>query len=250
MSLETTIAALVAAANNLTNAVNGKVSEIDTELATALAQFNTWKANFSTNINGLEVYKQGGIKRFFFGQNLDNGGYLSSGDGPDATFPYCAAPKAPWYINLLEFNGVKDPGAFGTAGDIFKADWIMSHRGIANGTYFDQLAFKGTSWADSVSGHVEVKNISQDGMLSLHISAPNTPDKVIPLTKAMMGTVIPVDFWAFGQGTAGKARISIKVDTRWHCGSGRAFSADVSYTSNLAGPCVARVTQTKPAWNA
>ncbi|HCF4706612.1 hypothetical protein [Pseudomonas aeruginosa] len=250
MSLEATIAALVTAANNLTNAVNGKVSEIDSELASALTQFNAWKSNFSTNINGIEVYKQGGIKRFFFGQDLDSGGYISSANGPDAEFPYCAAPKAPWYINLLEFDGVKDPGSFGASGDIFKVDWIMSHRGIANGTYFDQLIFKGTSWADSVSGHVEVKNISQDGMLSLHISAPNAPDKVIPLTKAMMGTVIPVDFWAYGQGTAGKVRVTVKVDSRYHCGSGRAFSADVSYTSNYAAPPANRVTQTKPVWSA
>ncbi|HBO4864474.1 TPA: hypothetical protein L4V15_004899 [Pseudomonas aeruginosa] len=249
MSLETQIAALVTAANNLTNAVNGKVTEINSELATALTQFNTWKANFSTNINGIEVYKQGGIKRFFFGQGINSGGYLPSGDGPDASFPYCASPKAPWFINLLEFNGATS-AAFGVEGDIFKAEWIMSHRGIANSTYFDQLVFKGTSWADSVSGHVEVKNISQDGMLSLHISAPNNIEKVIPLTKAMMGTVIPVDFWAFGQGTSGKARVTIKVDSRYHCGSGRAFSADVSYTSNFAAPPAVRLTQTKPVWNA
>lgn len=248
MSLETQIAALVAAANNLTGAVNGKVSEIDSELAQALTQFDAWKSNFSTTINGLEVYKQGGIKRFFFGQDLNSGGYLSTGDGPDASFPYCVAPKSPYFINLLEFDGAS--GSFGASGDIFKADFIMGHRGIADGTYYDQLIFKGTSWADSVSGHVEIKNVAQDGAVSLHISEPNNVEKVIAITKAMIGTTIPVNFYAYGQGVSGKARITVKVDTRYHCGSGRAFSADVSYTSNKAAPAVSRVSQVKPAWNA
>lgn len=44
MSLETQIAALVAAANNLTNAVNGKVGEIDGTMAQALAQFDQFRA--------------------------------------------------------------------------------------------------------------------------------------------------------------------------------------------------------------
>lgn len=43
MSLETTIAALVTAANNLTTAVNGKIASINSTLATALAQFNEWR---------------------------------------------------------------------------------------------------------------------------------------------------------------------------------------------------------------
>lgn len=43
MSLETTIAALVTAANNLTTAVNGKIASINATLATALAQFNEWR---------------------------------------------------------------------------------------------------------------------------------------------------------------------------------------------------------------
>lgn len=43
MSLETTIAALVTAANNLTTAVNGKIASINATLAAALAQFNEWR---------------------------------------------------------------------------------------------------------------------------------------------------------------------------------------------------------------
>lgn len=44
MSLETTIAALVSAANNLTNAVNGKIASINATLGDALAQFNEWRS--------------------------------------------------------------------------------------------------------------------------------------------------------------------------------------------------------------
>ncbi|NUT85323.1 hypothetical protein HNO91_02755 [Pseudomonas corrugata] len=44
MSLETTIASLVTAANNLTTAVNGKIGSINTTMSTALAQFNEWRS--------------------------------------------------------------------------------------------------------------------------------------------------------------------------------------------------------------
>ncbi|AJO76892.1 hypothetical protein [Pseudomonas sp. MRSN 12121] len=43
MSLETTVASLVTAANNLTSAVNGKIGSINSTMATALAQFNEWR---------------------------------------------------------------------------------------------------------------------------------------------------------------------------------------------------------------
>ncbi|WP_339532115.1 hypothetical protein [Pseudomonas mucidolens] len=43
MSLETTIASLVTASNNLTAAVNGKVGSINSTMAGALAQFNEWR---------------------------------------------------------------------------------------------------------------------------------------------------------------------------------------------------------------
>ncbi|MGE1173732.1 hypothetical protein [Pseudomonas sp. BW7P1] len=44
MSLETTVASLVTAANNLTNVVNGKIGSINTTMATALNQFNEWRS--------------------------------------------------------------------------------------------------------------------------------------------------------------------------------------------------------------
>ncbi|WP_434628742.1 hypothetical protein J3P84_06295 [Pseudomonas sp. Z1-29] len=44
MSLETTIASLVSAANNLTTAVNGKIGSINSTMATALEQFNEWRS--------------------------------------------------------------------------------------------------------------------------------------------------------------------------------------------------------------
>ncbi|HCL4232932.1 TPA: hypothetical protein N2C58_005160 [Pseudomonas aeruginosa] len=43
MSLETQIAALVEAANNLTGSVNGKVGEIDQRMNTAEAEFDEWR---------------------------------------------------------------------------------------------------------------------------------------------------------------------------------------------------------------
>lgn len=43
MSLESTIAALVTAANNLTGIVNGKIAAINTTMADALAKFDAWR---------------------------------------------------------------------------------------------------------------------------------------------------------------------------------------------------------------
>lgn len=44
MSLETTIAGLVTAANNLTGAVNGKIGQIDARMDTARAEFDEYRA--------------------------------------------------------------------------------------------------------------------------------------------------------------------------------------------------------------
>jgi hypothetical protein len=44
VSLETTVASLVTAANNLTSVVNGKIGSINTTMATALNQFNEWRS--------------------------------------------------------------------------------------------------------------------------------------------------------------------------------------------------------------
>lgn len=250
MSLETTIASLVTAANNLTGAVTNKVAGIDAALAAAKAQFDQWRSNFSTTINGLEVYKQGGIRRYFFSQLLDPGGYTPKADGPDQAFPYCSGPKAPYYINLIEFDAIENGGTYGQFGDIFKADFILSHRGISNGSYLDQFSFSGTSFADSVSAILKVSNIANDGAISIFISEPNNMSKEIKLTKAMNGTSIPIDFRAYGQSVTGKARVTLKIDSRYHCGDGRAFSVDMSYTSNAGRPSVNRVSQVAPSWNA
>jgi len=43
VSLETTVASLVTAANNLTTVVNGKIGTINSTMATALSQFNEWR---------------------------------------------------------------------------------------------------------------------------------------------------------------------------------------------------------------
>jgi hypothetical protein len=43
VSLETTVASLVTAANNLTTVVNGKIGNINSTMATALTQFNEWR---------------------------------------------------------------------------------------------------------------------------------------------------------------------------------------------------------------
>ncbi|OBU19274.1 hypothetical protein CTM88_19505 [Photobacterium aquimaris] len=247
MSLEQQIGALVKASENLTGAVNGKIGEIDKKVEVAESEFEKWRANFSETINGIEVYKQGGIRRFFFGGTFNNGGYTSTG-GPDSNFPTCSSPQAPSFLNILEF--VANSG-FGSQGDIFKIEYISSHRGMgASDGYTDHFIFTGTSFSDSVAGQVEFKKISASNHIKIFISEPNNEEKEVDITKDMQGSTISVSFRTIGQGyDAGKARVTLKVDTRYHCGAGRAFGVDVTYTSNRGQPCKNRLSMTKPQWD-
>lgn len=59
MSLETTIAALVNAANTLTAAVDGKIGEINTRVNQTFTDFSNWKDTVQAiDINGRAEYKQ------------------------------------------------------------------------------------------------------------------------------------------------------------------------------------------------
>lgn len=82
MSLETTIAALVTAANNLTTAVNGKIASINATMATALAQFNEWR-----NLKDVEGEPTaiGTIRRNIF-QGFVQGTNQTVGVGADGGF--------------------------------------------------------------------------------------------------------------------------------------------------------------------
>lgn len=241
-------AALIESVNNMTDTVAGKMGEIDAKLLSAEQAFNLWKANFSENINGLEVYKQGGMRRFFFGQYLSSGGWTGDGNGPDADFVACSNPQPPYYVNLLEF--VSSYG-FGGYGDIFRIEFIMSHRGMGSSDgYIDHLVFTGTSWNDSVSGSLEVRKVSHDGAVSVFVSEPNNEEREVALTNSLEGSVIPISFRSIGQGyDSGSARVTLKIDSRYFCGAERAFGADVTYTSNCGRPAAARVSQTKPRWD-
>ncbi len=240
-------AALVESVNKMTDTVAGKMGEIDGRMASAEQEFDGWKGHFSERINGIDVYKQGGIRRFFFGSLLSTGGY-SSGGGPDENFAYCANPQPPYYINLLEFLA---NAGFGNNGDFFRIEFIMAHRGMnATDGYADHLVFTGTTWSDSVAGQMEVRKVANSGAISVFLSEPNREEYEVVLTKAMEGTVIPVSFRSIGQGyDSGLTRISLKIDSRFHCGSDRAFGADVTYTSNRGRPSGARVSQIKPKWD-
>ncbi|HIF9272832.1 TPA: hypothetical protein ACX6QR_000812 [Photobacterium damselae] len=246
MGLEQQISSLVQASENLTGAVNNKIGEIDKKVKTAEEKYEEWRANFSEMINGIEVYKQGGIRRYFFRSTLDNGGYIESG-GPNSEFPVCANPKPPTYINLLEY--VASGNSYGYGGDIFKIEYIQTHRGMgAASCYLEHFKFTGNSFSDSVGGLLEIVATTGKG-ISIFISEPNNEEKEIKITTDMIGTKVPVSFRSIGQGYIGKARITIKVDTRYHCGAARAFGVDVMYTSPNGMPPTNRISQQKPKWD-
>ncbi len=230
--------------------LTNKSQDVDNTVQSAKNSFDSWKNSLVQNINGLNVHKQGNLKRFLFKQFLSSGGYKHGGGGPDIDFPSCANPQPPYYVNLLEFNSTGNSMTFGNAGDFFKIEFIMCHRGMfASEGYTDHLVFTGTSYQDSVAGQLEIKKIAQDGVLSIFTSEPATIEKEIPLTNALEGTTVPVSFRTIGQGyDQGKARITLKIDTRYHCGSTRAISVDTSYTSEQGQPAINRISQDKPTW--
>ncbi|WP_462173839.1 hypothetical protein [Pseudoalteromonas xiamenensis] len=248
------------AADQLTATVQGQLGKIDKQVEMAKAelngalkaaqtQFDTWQNSFVEVINGLSVYKQGERKSFFFKGVLNSGGYQANGQGPDADFPGCAAPQPPYYVNMLEFD-VRGKTYFGEWGDFFKVEFLMNHRGMfATDGYTDHLIFTGTSAHDSVAGQLEIRKISQDNALKLFLSQPKEIEQHIPLTNAMEGTIIPVSFRDISQGTGkGIARLTLEVDTRYHCGSSRAVSVHSLYTSNMGKPSENRISLIKPSW--
>ncbi|HIF7926565.1 TPA: phage tail protein [Pseudomonas aeruginosa] len=59
MSIETTIASLVKASNDLTSAVTGQLGKIETKLSEAFGQFTTWRQSVQAkDINGRAQYTQ------------------------------------------------------------------------------------------------------------------------------------------------------------------------------------------------
>ena len=245
MVIEQSIAELVQASNKLTGVVDGKMKDIDKQVADKKVLIDQYLGNVVSNINGVDVHKQGQIKTYFFQGDLNNGGHSSEG-GPDDSFPRCASPKSATYLNLLEFIAT---GGFGRGGDMFRIEFIMTHRGMAaNTAYTNHIIFTGTSASDSVAGQLELKKIASNGELSLFISEPNG-DKEVALTHDLEGTTLPVSLRTIGQGyDNGIARATLKIDTRYHCGGTRSFGAHVMYTSDKGRPSAARVTQIKPTW--
>lgn len=244
MTIEQNIAELVQASNNLTGVVDGKMKDIDKQVADKKVLIDQYLSNVVSNINGVDVHKQGRVKTYFIQGDLSNGGYTKDG-GPDDSFPACAVPQSATYLNLLEFIAAS---GFGRGGDMFRVEFMMTHRGMAaTAGYTNHIIFTGTSASDSVAGQLELKKIANNGELSLFISEPNG-DKEVALTHDLEGTTLPVSLRSIGQGSQGLARVTLKIDTRYHCGAGRSFGANVMYTSDRGRPSVARVTQIQPTW--
>lgn len=234
--------------NKLTE-VDNKMTEVDGDVAQSKSElenhFNELKNNFVEVVNGLEVHKQGRMKRFSFNNYLNSGGWTREADGPDSDFPYCAAPKEPYYINLLEFHSQSN--SYGSHGDNFKIDFLMNHRGMVS--YADHIVITGMSSSDCVSGVVEIKRIENPNAIKLFISEPGSEPIEIPFTADDVGKSIEVNFRSIGKlSHGGKARITLKIDTRYHCGSTRAFGAMCEYNSPNAGPCSDRVSFVQPSW--
>ena len=245
MTIEQNIAELVQASNNLTGVVDGKMKDIDKQVADKKVLIDQYLSNVVSNINGVDVHKQGRVKTYFIQGDLSNGGYTKDG-GPDDSFPTCAVPQSATYLNLLEFVAAS---GFGRGGDIFRIEFMMTHRGMAAyAGYTNHIIFTGTSSSDSVAGQLELKRIAKNGELSLFISEPDG-DKEVVVSHDLEGTTLPVSFRRIGQGNDnGIARVTLKIDTRYHCGAPRSFGANVMYTSDNGRPSVARVTQTEPTW--
>ncbi|RXE99582.1 hypothetical protein [Pseudoalteromonas sp. PS5] len=228
------------------NEVAGEITSINNQLEQAEEQFNQWKGQYTQEINGLPVTINGSEKSFFFKSYLDPGSYDRESAGPDSDFPTCGSPKPPYYVNMLEFSG---NGGFGGQGDYFELDFIMAHRGMfASPSYGDHIKFTGTSYHDCVSGHLKIIKVSQDGAMKLFISEPDNEAQEIEISKGLEGATVPIYFRKINKGYSGLARITMKVDTRYHCGASRAITVSGKYTSSNGKPCADRITHTQPSW--
>ncbi|KZN36712.1 hypothetical protein N480_15665 [Pseudoalteromonas luteoviolacea S2607] len=237
--------------DNINSTLNAKSTEVDTKVIQAKSDLNTHFTNLKNGIvetiNGVDVYKEGLTKRFSFKSSLNSGGYTAASDGPDSSYRTCANPQPPYYVNLVEFDAQNIGDHFGSDGDTFNCDFVMSHRGMAS--YVDHIVINGTSSHDCVSAQIEVKKIMHETAISIYISEPGEEPREIPITSADVGKTLTVFFRQINKGYGkGRARVTLKVDTRPHCGSGRAFMAKCEYSSVNGRPCADRVTQTAPTW--
>ncbi|MBQ4836290.1 MULTISPECIES: hypothetical protein [Pseudoalteromonas] len=237
--------------NNINSTLDAKKTEVDNKVAQTKSELNTQFTNLKNGIvetvNGVDVYQEGLTKRFAFKSTLNAGGYTAASDGPDPSYRHCAAPQDPYYINLIEFDAESNGSHFGHDGDTFNCDFVMSHRGMAS--YVDHLVFSGTSSHDCVSAHIEVKRVMHDGAITLYISEPDAEPREIAITQADVGKTLTVFFRSINKGYGkGRARVTLKVDTRPHCGSTRAFMAKCEYSSDSGRPCLNRITQSAPTW--
>ncbi|MCG9758237.1 hypothetical protein L1D50_03890 [Pseudoalteromonas sp. Isolate6] len=232
------------------NEVAGEITSINNQLEQAEEQFNQWKGQYTQEINGLPVTVNGNEKSFFFRGYLSAGSYSSDATGPDSDFPRCGTPKPPYYVNMLEFDASGTNQTFGEIGDWFSIDCVISHRGmIASAGYGNHFIFTGTTSNDCVSGLLEIKKVSQNGAIKLYISEPDFEDQEIAIDKELEGSTIPIFFRRINQGYGkGVARISLKIDTRYHCGASRAIAVSAKYSSDKGQPCVERLTHTQPSW--
>ncbi|AOT09346.1 hypothetical protein [Pseudoalteromonas luteoviolacea] len=237
--------------NNINSTLNTKTTEVDNFVTQSKNELETkfthLKNGFVETINGLDVFQEGLIKRFAFKSTLNAGGYTGASDGPDSSYPTCFNPQPPYYINLIEFDAQNVGSGFGYDGDTFNCDFVMAHRGMAS--YVDHIVISGTSQQDCVSAHVEVKKVMNSGAISLYISEPGEEPREIPITAADVGKTLTVFFRQINKGYSnGRARVTLKVDTRPHCGSTRAFLAKCEYSSVNGRPCADRISQTAPTW--
>lgn len=101
MSLETQIAALVEAANNLTGSVNGKVGEIDQRMNTAEAEFDEWRNQ--KDVEG-DPLRAGTIRR-----NIAQGHIFGTGGTSDAPQSDGIFPSVDLGTNDLVYVHLKTP---------------------------------------------------------------------------------------------------------------------------------------------
>ncbi|ARC92152.1 hypothetical protein B6A42_08790 [Vibrio coralliilyticus] len=207
--------------------------QFNSKLGSYQTQLNAATASMMEVINGHNVYRVGNKKVYEIQHTVAYGGY-QAGANPDSAFPNAKNPNFPIsYFNLIEF--VANQG-FGTQSDRFQVDFYQTHRGMVSAQYVDHFVFTGTSSQDSVSGYLEVKAATEHGGLCLYISQP-TGNREVAITKDLIGRRIPISLRDIGQGhDNGTARLSIKVDSRYHVGADRHFYLKGEYSSSRGQP--------------
>jgi len=205
-------------------------------------------------INDVDIYNSAGQKHYVINGKIEyidvknNDDYILFSTGSESQkLKNYDGNEHIVFFDLIEFNSTL--GAT-VDGDKFRVEFYQDNQSKSAevGEYLEHFVFTGISFNGAVSGLLEVKKATKNG-LSLFISQPEG-DKEISITNALEGKMFPVSLRDASQvNDGGSIKLTIKMDSAKYKSFPRHFNVDCNYTSNQWQPPVTKLSLTPPKWN-